>query len=102
MKNKQHPVKLINSGKEIFISTSESRNAIKQRIADSFRNCIMICFLLPPAIFLTPISFALFIESAILILIKLIYLFSSQDQFPQFGYVLTDALAFALPVFVFS
>ena len=50
----------------------DNRKATTRMIDDSNRNWKMICLLLPPMIFLTPTSFALFNEPAMLILMKLI------------------------------
>ena len=61
----------LNKGKLRFVNTIASKKAAKQTMADSYKNWKMICCLLPPVIFLTPTSFALFNEPAMLILIKL-------------------------------
>src|SRR5688572_3267448 len=66
------PDSSLNKGRPAYTSKMDTAKDRKQIIDDSQKNCRIICCLLPPVIFLTPTSFALFNELAILILIKLI------------------------------
>ena len=92
------PDRSLNKGKLIFVKTTDNRNAAKQTIADSSKNCKMICRLLPPVIFLTHTSFALFNYTAILMFIKLTAAINKMKRaIPRKSQEKTGLLSFIIP-----
>ncbi len=92
------PDNSLNKGRLIFVSKSANKNAARQMKADSNKNCKMICRLLPPVIFRTPTSFALFNEPAMLILTKLTAAINKMNKaIPRKSQEKTGLLSLTIP-----